>query len=379
MDEEISAGGIGHALIQELRIFRESIWSLACLLVGPALLVLLCGEAIKSPSVNRGLAWWEDLDGSDRSREFVQLLTAKNKLLWNPLPAGTKGDLGQDSAVALLVIPENWGTSLVDGDPKPVRLVVDATDPMVSAEVESSVREILREFQQNALQEILDTLPEEVIELGKQLEVSVRKRFVSWMTPWTAEIEARSQLRLVDFLLPGILGLIFQTLAILIMVSRGITGSAQLRGRLLAGLAVLAPAIALAFIISAIRFGYTSGSIFAVAFLSLAFLACSLALGGLFSACFKRSFTAALMAIFYIIAGAFVSGAFFSVIRLPEALEKIGYVFPLTWFCKVAREIQVHQAGFGSVLGTSGGLLAAAAVLCFLTLVITRPRVSTSK
>ena len=366
MTGEGSRRGILEGAAAELRIFRESIGSLLLLLVGPALLVLLCGESLKSPEVNRGLARYQDLDGSERSAALVQLLTSKSQLTWQAVDAGIDLAPARDGAIAALVIPENWGTGLINGDPQPVRLALDSSDPTVAAEVESSVREILREYQQNALQEILDTLPEQVVTLGKQLDPAVRKRFVSWMAPWTAETQAKPAGRQLDFLLPGIIGMIFQALGVMLIAARSTTSVVSVWARLLAGVAVLAPAMALAFIAAAVRFGFLPSSMLATAAVSIGFLSCSLAVGSFLSAFLRGLLTRLQGALYYIVAAAFLSGAFFSVIRLPAVLEKLGYAFPLTWFCNVVRETRSEHAGFGAALVTSGALLVAAAALCFV-------------
>ena len=355
-----SERGVLEAAAAELRIFRENIGSLLLLLLGPALLVLLCGESLKSPEVNRGLARYQDRDGSERSEALVQLLTSRSRLTWQAVDAGFELAPARDGAIAALVIPGNWGTGLVNGDPHPVRLTLDGSDPTVAAEVESSVRDTLREYQQNALQEILDTLPEEVITLGKQLDPAVRKRFVSWMAPWTAEAEAKPAARQLDFLFPGIIGMIFQALAVMLMALRSETSAGTVWARVLAALAVLSPAMALAFIAAGVRFGFSPGSILATATVSIGFLSCSLAIGSLLNAFLTGTLTRLQATLYYVVAAAFLSGAFFSVMRLPAVLEKLGYLFPVTWFCNVVR-------GTGPALVTSAALLVAAAALCFLS------------
>ena len=357
--------GILTAFAAELRDFRQNIGSLLLLLLGPAFLVLLCGEALKSPEVNRGVGRYQDRDGSERSHALVQLLISTSKLNWQVIDAGVEWDLARDSAIAALVIPENWGEGLINGDPQPVRLIVDGSDPAAAEEVAWSVRQTLREYQQNALQEILDTLPDEVIALGKQLDPAVRKRFVSWMAAWTAEVEAKSPTRQLDFLLPGVIGMIFQAVGVMLMASRSTSGARSVWVRALAGLAVLAPAMALAFIAAAVRFGFSSGSIAGTAAVSVAFLACTVGIGSLLSVSFSVPLTRLQATVYYLVAAGVLSGAFFSVIRLPAVLEKLGYVFPLTWFCDVVRDAGSQQGGFGPALVTSGGLIVAAVAMCF--------------
>ena len=53
--------------------------------------------------------------------------------------------------------------------------------------VEGSVRESLGDFQLKQRDQMIETLPEDVFELGKQLPVQIRKRFVSMMEMWSVD------------------------------------------------------------------------------------------------------------------------------------------------------------------------------------------------
>src|SRR5207244_4246153 len=59
----------------------------------------------------------------------------------------------------------------------------------------------------------------EVIELGKKLPVQIRKQFVSLMEAWSAEskILYNPKSRFIDYVIPGIIGLILQLLTVTLM------------------------------------------------------------------------------------------------------------------------------------------------------------------
>ena len=120
---------------------------------------------------------------------------------------------------ATLVIPTGWNESLDNGDPKPLLLYLDGSDTNTADAVEGSVRQSLGDFQLKTRDRMIETLPEEVFELGKQLPVEVRKRFVSLMEPWTVDRKVlyNPKTRFIDYVVPGIIGLILQLLTVTLM------------------------------------------------------------------------------------------------------------------------------------------------------------------
>jgi hypothetical protein len=103
--------------------------------------------------------------------------------------------------------------------PIPVRLVPDGTDTTNVPQVEGAVQKTLGEFQLESREAMIDGLPDEVLEMGKKIPLEVRKQFTSAMTPWTAESEVlyNPKQRFIDYVMPGIVGLILQLLTVTLM------------------------------------------------------------------------------------------------------------------------------------------------------------------
>ena len=121
---------------------------------------------------------------------------------------------------AALIIPAGWNESLENGDPKPLLLYLDGSDINTSDAVEGSVRQSLGDFQLKQRDQMIENLPEEVFELGKQLPVQIRKRFVSMMEMWSVNSESdlyNPKSRVIDYVVPGIIGLILQLLTVTLM------------------------------------------------------------------------------------------------------------------------------------------------------------------
>src|SRR5207244_13481104 len=101
-----------------------------------------------------------------------------------------------------------------NGDPKPWLRYLDGGDINTADAVESSVRHRLGDFHLKQRDHMIETLPEEVFELGKQLPVQIRKRFVSMMEMWRVDRKLlyNPKSRVIDYVVPGIIGLILQLL-----------------------------------------------------------------------------------------------------------------------------------------------------------------------
>src|SRR5204862_7282868 len=68
---------------------------------------------------------------------------------------------------------------------------------------------------------MIDALPEDVFDLAKKLPVEVRKQFTSMMEPWTTEhkILYNPKTRFIDYVVPGVIGLILQLITVTLMAS----------------------------------------------------------------------------------------------------------------------------------------------------------------
>ena len=114
---------------------------------------------------------------------------------------------------------QGWNESLENGDPKPLLVYLDGSDINTADAVGGSVRQSLGDFQLKQRDKMIENLPEEVFELGKQLPVQIRKRFVSMMEMWSVDRKLlyNPKSRVIDYVVPGIIGLILQLLTVTLM------------------------------------------------------------------------------------------------------------------------------------------------------------------
>jgi ABC-2 type transport system permease protein len=259
-------------------------------------------------------------------------------------------------------------------------LYLDNGDINTASAVEGSVRESLGEFQLKQLYRMIETLPDEVYELGKQLPVQIRKRFVSMMEMWSVDRKLlyNPKSRVIDFVVPGIIGLILQLLTVTLMactIAREresgtlyqlMVTSLRRReiviGKMLPYLVVSAFLVLVIMLVSRWHFGVVFYQLPALAVVCLLFLLCSLGLGLLISA-FSRTQTQAIQfSVFFLLPVFVLSGAFAPLEQLPKAIQYIAELFPLTHFCRAFRLVNMYHAGVRFYLGDLVVLLAGALI-----------------
>jgi ABC-2 type transport system permease protein len=349
-----------------LRIYRDRRVLLLVLLL-PPLFTLLFGHAFETSELTDVPCLLINRDNTPPSLQFVDIISKNKTFRWRY----ASPDINNDSDLlayhvrATLVVPQGWNASLENGDPKPLLLYLDGGDINTADAVEGSVRQSLGDFQLKQRNEMIENLPDEVVELGKQLPVQVRKEFVSMMETWTVD---RKQLynpksRVIEYVVPGIIGLILQLLTVTLMactIAREresgtlyqlMVTSLRRReiviGKMLPYLVVSALLIVIIMLVSGWHFRVAFHDLPALALICLLFLLCSLGLGLLISA-FSRTQTQAIQfSVFFLLPVFVLSGAFAPLEQLPQGVRYISELFPLTHFCRAFRLVNMYHAGLG--------------------------------
>ena len=106
-----------------------------------------------------------------------------------------------------------------NGDPNSAPLYLDGSDTNTAQQLEGRIQETLGEFQKKELEDMIDALPEEVIDMAKKLPVEVRKQFVSAMSRGRSNRRCSTTRRRVSSITscPGVIGLILQLLTVTLM------------------------------------------------------------------------------------------------------------------------------------------------------------------
>ena len=371
------------AVKEFLHIWRDRRIVVLILLL-PPLFTLLFGYAFEVGELSHVRTLLRDDDQSETSRKLTDFLATKETFAFQNDASSAKAepDLLRARVDAALIVPVGWGTGLKSGEPVPLRLVLDGTDTMTAQQVEGLLQKHLGEFQIESRQDMIDNLPPEVFEMGEKLPVEVRKQFVSAMEPWTVQSEIRYNpgLRFIEYVTPGIIGLILQLLTVTLMActitrEREAGTLSQLMvtslrrweivlGKVLPYLGVSLLLIGMTIAVAHFHFHVAFHQPLVLAVICLLFLLCSLGLGLLISAFSATQTQAIQFAVFFLLPVFPLSGAFAPLEQLPASIRFLAQTFPLTHFCHAFRMINLRDAGLSFIAGDLVFLLLGALVTC---------------
>ena len=378
-----SARAVGSVAIKEfLHVWRDRRILILIVLL-PPLLTVIFGHAFEVTALRDVHTLLEDRDNSPRSQQLIELLNGNPTFVWEKRLDGIADpDLLREHVKGALVIPKGWGDGLANGQPIPLRMILDGSDTTTALQMEGELQKTLGEFQMAAREELISGLPEDVLEVGLQLPVELRNQFTSVMTPWTAvsKIRYNPQLRFIDFATPGIMGLIMQLMTVTLMActitrERETGTLSQLlitslrRSEIVVGKVLPYLCISLFLISSS---GLVAHFYFHVSFkqplmlgvLNFLFLACSLGSGLLISAFCKTQAQAIQFAVFFLLPVFLLSGSFAPLEQLPSGIRIISETFPLTHYCRAFRLINLYNADFSFVRGDLLFLAAGVLITC---------------
>ncbi|HXX41370.1 MAG TPA: ABC transporter permease [Chthoniobacterales bacterium] len=346
-----------------LHIYRDR-RVLVLLIVLPPLFTFIFGHAFQAGQLTDVPALLINRDKSPGAQRFIDIVSKNKTFHWKQVPAEItdESDLLGHGVKAALVVPAGWSESLQNGDPAPLPFYLDGSDANTADELEGGVRQSLGDFQIDERNVIVDNLPPEVFELGKKLPLEVRHQFVSLMTAWTikSNVLYNPKERFIDYVVPGIIGLILQLLTVTLMActiarERESGTLFQLlvtslgRGEIIVGKILPYLAISSCLIVVIIGLSWWHFNVIfyqppALALICLLFLLCSLGLGLLISA-FSRTQTQAIQfSVFFLLPVFVLSGAFAPLDQLPRPVRYLSEFFPLTHFCRAFRLVNMYHA-----------------------------------
>jgi len=355
----------------------------------PPLLTLIFGYAFDSSSITNIPMSVEDRDQSDASQAFTKSLAGKESFALQTRSA-TSGaeapDLLRERVQGSLIIPRGWGQSLKSGKPSPLDLYVDGSDTTTGEELSGELQQALGDFQLKSrpdiIGNIMDQLPVEVFDMAEKLPPAIRDEFESAMDPWTLKTTVlyNPQQRFIDYVIPGIIGLILQLLTVTLMactIAReresgtlyqlmvtSLRRTEIVIGKVLPYLGLSILLIAMAVAVAHFHFGTQFQRFGTLSLICFLFLCCSLGLGLLISAFCHTQTQSIQFAVFYLLPVLMLSGAFSPLEQLPPAIQMISQTFPLTHFCHAFRLVNMHNADTGFIAGDLFFMLFGAVVSC---------------
>lgn len=378
-----SIEAIGSVAIKEfLHVWRDR-RILILILILPPLLTVIFGHAFEETALSKAPALLEDRDKTARSRSLTELLDSNHTFAWKKRNNGASDpDLLKAGVKGALIIPKGWGEGLADGKPIPLRMILDGSDTSTAGQMELALQKTLGDFQMGARKELIEGLPKEVLLIGLSLPLEIRNQFTSVMAPWTAVFEIRynPKLRFIDFVTPGILGLIMQLMTVTLMactITReresgtlsqmlitSLRRSEIVVGKVLPYLCISLLLISSSGLVARFYFHVLFRQPLMLGILNFLFLACSLGLGLLISVFCKTQAQAIQFAVFFLLPVFPLSGAFAPLEQLPAGIRMISETFPLTHYCRAFRLINLHNADLSFVRGDLLFLSAGALLTC---------------
>jgi ABC-2 type transport system permease protein len=354
------------------------------IVVLPPFFTFLFGHAFENSSIRGVPAMYYDADNSPRSQEFLGLVKGKDTFDWKPWQGDPNGkiDLFTAGVEAAIVIPAGWGAALMGGEPKPILAVLDGTDTNTAPSVQGVLQETLGDYQSKQRDNLIENLPDEIIDLGKQLPLEIRHEFSSMMTPWEVKTDTlyNPDLLFIDYVVPGIVGLILQLLTVTLIAStitreREVGTFSQLMvtplrqseiviGKVLPYLVISMFLIASTIAVGSLHFGVKFQQPILLSITCFLFLLFSLGLGLLISAFSSTQTQAIQISIFFLLPVMLLSGAFAPLSQLPRAVRICSELFPLTHFCRAFRNVNMHHAHITAISGDLLFLAVGSVVMC---------------
>ena len=362
------AGILSVAYKETLHIVRDK-RILVLVITLPPLLTLIFGYAFGSSALSGEPVSIQDRDMSDSSQAFTASVATKDAFKWQPRPANGPDvpDLLREHVAGSLVIPHGWGQSLKNGKPIALQLYVDGSDTSTGDEISGELQQALGDFQLKSREDMIGNLPVEVFDLAQQLPAGVQNEFSSAMEQWALKTHVlyNPKERFIDYVMPGIIGLILQLLTVTLMactVAReresgtlyqlmvtSLRRTEIVIGKVLPYLGLSVLLIAMAVGVAYFYFGTQFQRIGMLSLICFLFLCCSLGLGLLISAFCHTQTQAIQVAVFYLLPVLMLSGAFSPLEQLPPAIQMISQTFPLTHFCHAFRLVNLQDAGIGFI------------------------------
>lgn len=332
-------------VVKEFIQIRRDRKTLAIALGMPIMQLLLFGYAVNT-TVDHIATVIVDESADVRSRDFVRAIVATGYFdVATFLPAATEARAAIDrgDAKVAFIFPPNFGRHVLAGDTATVQVLIDGSDPNVA---------------QTAL------LTAEALARSRGIELMTSRLPAGAVLP----IESRAivlynpSLQSVNFMIPGLIGVILQTQAVMLtafaIVRERERGTLEQlivtpigHGELLAGKLIPYVIIAFAQVGASLLVGHywfgvpINGSVPLLLALSFLFLLGALGLGMLISTISTNQIQAMQLTLFTSLPSIIISGFMFPREAMPAIIAMASYLLPLTYFLQILRGTVLKGVG----------------------------------
>jgi ABC-2 type transport system permease protein len=314
------------------------------------MLLILLGLAASNDIENIPMAI-ADQSKSDQSRQMIDLYVASG---YFQVVAEAYNEeeilrlLDQGTAQVGLMIPEDFSREMATGGSSPIIFYIDSSDPTLAQTAQLAADYI---SQANSQEILVQRLQRSGLPLDLQLPLDVHIRFLY-----------NPNMRRMDFLLPGLVGVILQVQALLLtafaIVREREQGTLEqlivtpikpwelILGKILPYVAVAAINLIMVLVSGMLVFGMKiAGDIALMAVLSGIFLIGSLGLGVFISTISRTQIESLYLAVFIVLPAVMLSGLIWPRQNMPWLAYYSGYLLPLTYFLEIIRGIFLKGVG----------------------------------
>jgi len=352
---------IYHLSLKEFTHIIRDKRSFLFLLIMPTLLTIVFGFALGNNSDIKGIKTRVlNLDQEVIAEQYIKSIEGKETFQLDIFNQATTQDLEQakrdlikNTIQAIVVLPKGLTTAVKNGTQGQIQAIVDASDTF-------SAPSVLRELHRVTIEHNMRLAAGYLLLEGL---VQTQAQAVLRMAPveLQTELKFNPQLKMQNFTMPGVIGLILQIITVLIMASsiakeRERGTMEQLAVTPLSGAEIFIGKLIPYFLISLfdtvnvmgvarLLFNVSlSKHYVAISLLVVLFILGSLGLGQLISTLSKNQSQATQLAIFYVLPVFVLSGAFAPLETIPQKIRIISYLFPLTYFCRAFRACILRNA-----------------------------------
>jgi ABC-2 type transport system permease protein len=332
-----------------LHVIRD-VRALVLVIILPVMLLILLGFAVLNDIEDIPLAVF-DQSKSDESRQMINRYVASGYFQYI-IEAYSEDELLEllDKGVVRvgLLIPRDFDREISTGGSSSVMFYIDSTDPNLA-----QTSQLAADFvsQSNAQEILFQRITRSGMLLEFELPVSTHIQFLY-----------NPNMRRMDFLLPGLTGLILQVQALLLtsfaIVREREQGTLEqlivtpikpwelMLGKIFPYVAVAAVNLAMVLITGTLIFGMKiTGDMYLMILLSGIFLVGSLGLGVLISNISRTQIEALYLAVFIILPAVMLSGLIWPRQNMPWLAFYSGYLLPLTYYLEIIRGILLKGVG----------------------------------
>lgn len=257
--------------------------------------------------------------------------------------ADLQAQVDEGRARAGFVIPAEYSREIQSGKTAQVQLIVDGTDPTTAQTILSSAGGVFQARSVEIIEETLGTTMPQPLELRSRV----------WYNP---------EMSSIHFNIPGLIGVILQTVTLMLtsfsivrerergtmeqLIVTPITNMELMIGKIIPYVIIGFVDIVLALALSVFWFRVPiAGSIPLLLVFSVIFLFGALGMGLLISIISKSQLQAMQLSMFMIMPNLLLSGYMFPRAAMPDLINRISTVLPLTYFINVLRGIILKGNG----------------------------------